>query len=389
MKTATKNMQKGKKITNHSFWETQSYLTDIDLIVIGSGIVGLSSAISFKEANKKAKIIILERGIFPTGASTKNAGFACFGSVSELISDVKNSSKDQVLQTVEMRIKGLEILRNRLRDKNIDFKNYGGYELFDDTTKYNKCISEINGLNKDLFSFTKQKQTYKIDPNKIKSFGLNNIIGVINNTKEGQIDTGKMMINLLKYASNIGILILNSIEVKTVIDIKTNVILDTNIGEIKSKKVIVATNGFANELLKIKDIKPARAQVLITKPIPNLKIKGTFHYNEGYVYFRNIGNRILLGGGRNIDFEIETSTDFKLNTKIQTYLNTFLKNVILPNQEFEIEQRWAGIMGIGSEKKPIIKAVTKNVICAVRMGGMGVAIGSLVGKIAAEEVIKD
>ena len=46
-------------------------------------------------------------------------------------------------------------------------------------------------------------------------------------------------------------------------------------------------------------------------------------------------------------------------------------------------------MGIGSEKKPIIKAVTKNVVCAVRMGGMGVAIGSLVGKMAAAEVIKD
>lgn len=380
-------MLKDKIITNYSFWESQSFFNDIDLIVIGSGIVGLSAAISYKEKNKKAKIVILERGIFPTGASTKNAGFACFGSVSELVSDIKNSSKDLVLQTVEMRIKGLEILRDRLGDKNIDFKNYGGYELFDDTLKFNECVSEINTLNKDLFSFTKQKNTYIIEQNKIKKFGLNKIKGIINNTKEGQIDTGKMMLNLMKLAAVKGIVILNSIEVKSLIDIKTNVIIDTNIGEIKSKKVIVATNGFANELLDIKDVKPARAQVLITKPIPGLKIKGTFHYNEGYVYFRNIGNRILLGGGRNLDIETETTTDFKLNNKIQIYLNTFLKNIILPSQDIEIDQRWTGIMGIGSEKKPIIKSVSENVVCAVRMGGMGVAIGSLVGKKAVDQIL--
>lgn len=373
---------------NLSFWETQSFLKNIDLVIIGSGIVGLSAALSYKEKNKKGKVVVLERGILPTGASTKNAGFACFGSVSELISDIKKTSEIQVLETVEMRIKGLEILRNRLGDKNIDFKNYGGYELFDDSEKFEECAQKINSLNKDFFKFTKQKQTYLIESNKIKTFGFNSIKGIINNTKEGQIDTGKMMQNLLKLAIAKGVIILNTIEVTNLIDNGNQVSLITNIGLINTKKAIVATNGFANELLKIKDVFPARAQVLITKPIPNLKIKGTFHFNEGYVYFRNIGNRILLGGGRNLDLENETSTEFILNHKIQTYLDIFLKKVILPKQDFEIDQRWTGIMGIGSEKKPIIKSISENVICAVRMGGMGVAIGSLVGKNAVKEILR-
>jgi gamma-glutamylputrescine oxidase len=381
-------MLKDKNILNHSFWETQSYFKNIDLIIIGSGIVGLNAAISYLEKNKSGKVVVLERGILPTGASTKNAGFACFGSVSELISDMKNSSENQVLETVEMRIKGLEILRKRLGDKNIDFKNYGGYELFDNTEKFKECSDKINSLNEVLFKFTKSKQTYLIESNKIKAFGLNSIKGIINNTKEGQIDTGKMMQKLLKLAIEKGAIILNTVEVISLIDNGNLVTLNTNIGIINTKKTIVATNGFANELLKIKDVFPARAQVLITKPIPNLKIKGTFHYNEGYVYFRNIGNRILLGGGRNLDFENETSTEFILNHKIQTYLDTFLKNVILPKQDVEIEQRWTGIMGIGSEKRPIIKSISENVICAVRMGGMGVAIGSLVGKKVVKEMLR-
>jgi gamma-glutamylputrescine oxidase len=50
--------------------------------------------------------------------------------------------------------------------------------------------------------------------------------------------------------------------------------------------------------------------------------------------------------------------------------------------------RWSGIMGIGPSKSPVIQQVNENVFCAVRMGGMGVAIGSLVGESGAEMVLK-
>ena len=45
-------------------------------------------------------------------------------------------------------------------------------------------------------------------------------------------------------------------------------------------------------------------------------------------------------------------------------------------------------MGVGNEKKPIIKPISNNVIAAVRMGGMGIAIGSKVGEIVAK-ILKD
>ena len=379
-------MQEINKISNFSFWETQAYLKNIDLIIIGSGIVGLNAAISFKEKNQKSKVVVLERGILPHGASTKNAGFACFGSVSELQSDIKNSNEDLVWETVEMRVKGLELLRNRLGDKNIDYKQYGGYELFDSVYKFNKCADSITYFNKQLKTITKSDNTYSVKNKKVKQFNFKTIEGLILNKKEGQINTGQMMQHLIKLAISKGIVILNSIEVKSIEDIKTGVKVKTNIGEIESKQLIVATNGFANELLNIKDLKPARAQVLVTKPIEGLKLKGTFHYDEGYYYFRNIGKRVLFGGGRNLDFKTETSSAFELNSKIQKHLDHLLKTVILPDTTYEVEQRWCGIMGVGSEKRPIIKKISPNVVCAVRMGGMGVAIGSLVGKLAIEEL---
>lgn len=372
--------------TNFSFWETQTYFNNIDLIIVGSGIVGLNAAISYKEKHKKAKVVVLERGVLPHGASTKNAGFACFGSVSELLSDLKKSEEDLVWQTVEMRIKGLALLKKRLGDKQIDYKELGGYELFDNKVRFEECHNSIDYFNKKVSSLTGSKNTYIIENKKIDTFQFKQIEGLILNKKEGQIDTGKMMLNLIQLALSKGIIILNSITVKKITDLNTNVALETSVGELKAKHIIVATNGFAKELLQIKDVKPARAQVLVTKPIDNLKIKGTFHYDEGFYYFRNIGKRVLFGGGRNLDFEKETSSEFELNAKIHNRLEKLLKTVILPETSFEIEQRWCGIMGVGDEKKPIIRSISPNVVCAVRMGGMGVAIGSLVGKLAVDEL---
>ena len=65
-------------------------------------------------------------------------------------------------------------------------------------------------------------------------------------------------------------------------------------------------------------------------------------------------------------------------------LERLLKEVILPNTPHEIDYSWAGIMGVGETKNPIIKNISNNIICAVRLGGMGVAIGTIVGKKAAE-----
>jgi glycine/D-amino acid oxidase-like deaminating enzyme len=115
-----------------------------------------------------------------------------------------------------------------------------------------------------------------------------------------------------------------------------------------------------------------------------LSIKGTFHLDEGFYYFRNIHDRILFGGGRNLDFATETTTEISVTDLIQKQLETYLKEIILPKTPFEIDQRWSGIMGVGHEKKPILKALCNRVYIGVRMGGMGVAIGASVGKTLSE-----
>ena len=64
-------------------------------------------------------------------------------------------------------------------------------------------------------------------------------------------------------------------------------------------------------------------------------------------------------------------------------LDKLLSELILPGIKHKIEHRWSGIMGIGTEKIPIIQFYGKRTLIAVRMGGMGIAIGTWVGEKAA------
>ena len=58
---------------NLSYWEQKEWLQNIDFTIVGSGIVGLSTAVFLKKRFPKSKILVLEKGILPQGASTKNA----------------------------------------------------------------------------------------------------------------------------------------------------------------------------------------------------------------------------------------------------------------------------------------------------------------------------
>lgn len=366
---------------NLSYWEYKTWLSNIDFAIIGSGIVGLSCALSLRKKFPKSKIVIFEKGMLPSGASTKNAGFACFGSISEILEDLKTHSEEELLELVRSRVEGLALLRETLGARTLGYSENGGYELFtkDNAALYEKCIAEVKHVNLLIKTlFPEKNEVFCIKKN---SFGFKNVQNqLIFNKYEGQLDPGKMMNGLLQKIAKKGIFLMNCAEIDSFSPGNDQIWLKLKNSEVFSaKKLFIATNGFAGQFLK-EDINPARAQVLITKPIAGLKVKGTFHLDRGFYYFRNIDNRILLGGGRNLDLKKEETTKAGLTAVVQNRLEELLTTTILPNYPFEIETRWSGIMGVGRQKKPIIKEVAPNVFCGVRLGGMGIAIGSSVGK---------
>ena len=362
-----------------SYWEQNTFLADIDFAVIGSGIVGLSAALAYKRTHPKRKVVVLERGSLPTGASTKNAGFACFGSITELVADLKEYGEDQVLNLLKKRWEGLCKLRERIGEEAMDYRGYGGYELILESDNYQQIKEHIPFFNDRIATLIGEKEVFSKVPYWSKfGFGKEGII--IQNKAEGQIHPGKMMIRLLELARREGITILNGCQVNQLNESDRELQLQCNDFDLHAQQVLIATNGFTKTLIPSVALAPARNQVLITAPIPNLPFEGCFHYDEGYYYFRNIGNRILLGGARNSAPTEETTDQFGVTDLIQSKLKSYLNEIILPNREVTIEHTWSGVLGVGPNKSPIIQKIGERLGLAVRLGGMGIAIGTQVGE---------
>lgn len=367
-----------------SIWERESFLV-YDVIIVGAGITGLSTAISLKESNPGLSVLVLERGTLPTGASTKNAGFACFGSLTELLYDLETLGADNMLALVEKRWNGLMKTRKRLGDGTIDLQVKGGYELLDAGNRGQ--LGRLDELNKLLRPLFKTDVFLRAD-NRLDLFGFKEVSHLIYNPLEGQLHSGKLLKALWRLATHLQVDLLTGTEVTGFEETNAGVEVKTESLRFQCKALALCTNAFTRSLLPDIELKPGRGMVMLLNPVKPLRFEGTFHYQEGFYYFRDYYGKLVFGGGRNLDFEGETTTEFGLNPNIEAELHRLLKEVILPENPYQTELKWSGIMAFGSTRHPIVQQVSEGVFAGVRLGGMGVAIGSMVGEELAQLILK-
>lgn len=351
-----------------SFWEREEWLKSPDLFIVGAGIVGASVALFYKEKYPGHDVVIADRAFAPYGASTRNAGFACIGSISEHLADIKKAGEETVFNRIERRWNGLQLLRKTIGDENMDYIHTGGFEIFKDDKKFARSRDEIDRVNQILEDRIGIKEIYSAT--EYQGYPA------IKNRVEGAINSGMLMRHLHEKLSKAGVRVWWNCPVTSA---KSNRVILNDSFKINPKKVVLAVNGFISKLADL-PVKPARGFVFITKPIPSLKWKAIFHFNEGYVYFRNVGDRLLLGGGRDRAINDETTDQFGINPTIKKYLVDFADHVLKVPSGWEIDMEWSGIMGMTENKEPIIKEIEPNVWVATGLSGMGIAIGMQVAK---------
>jgi glycine/D-amino acid oxidase-like deaminating enzyme len=375
-----------------SVWEKETFFAHKDIIIVGSGLVGLWSAYYLKCLRPELQILIVDKGIIPAGASTRNAGFASLGSPTELLQDARVMGEQRMLEIVAMRYEGLRRIRKVFGKAEIGYERLGGYELINvlQYPKIKQLKNDIGWLNITLRKALKEEKLFRLSDKKIKTFGFKHTAHLVECRAEAQLHSGKLVQALLRKVQGMGVQLMTQVEAKSMDTAGGKITLHTNLAlPLTASQLLICTNAFAGQLLPQLDIVPARGQVLVTSPIKKLPFTGAFHFDEGFYYFRNLDNRVLLGGARNKAMAAEQTTDFATTTLIQNELERFLRDTVLPRQSFTIEHRWSGIMGLGSEKLPIIKKVKKNIFCAVRMSGMGVALAPVVADLVARQMTGD
>jgi glycine/D-amino acid oxidase-like deaminating enzyme len=371
---------------NQSYWHASYYYPQYDVIVVGGGFTGLTAGIEMLKARPLLKVGIIESQIHGTLASSRNAGFMCFGSPTELVADLSKATESEISKLLTLKQLGYHTLLNNLKGKKGIYKKTKAFELFEytDLQKFEEVKERLPQLNSLMQQATGIADYYiaKKSPYNNPSFHW------IHFAHEGQIhpaaalETLKARFLALGGRFHAGIKA-NQIE-RTAqgFCIQTNVSLDFN-----SHELIVANNAFVSQLFPEIKVQPKRAQVLVTESIKNLPYIGNFHMNCGYVYFRNIGNMLLLGGLRNTDFDTEETDELGLNESIQSKLADLAARLI-PHQAITIKHRWSGIMGFHEEGVPRMLRHANGAMVVAGMNGMGTLLGPALGKLAAAELVK-
>jgi glycine/D-amino acid oxidase-like deaminating enzyme len=277
----------------------------------------------------------------------------------------------------------------RLGKDAIGYEPLGGYELL--TEAQMPALAHTEAINNLLAPLLGQRVFQQQDA-KLKHFGFSEQVkALLFNPLEGQIHTGKMMQRLQHYVQQKGAQILSGAEVAHIQSSTQGVEASVNIPfekqktlDFKAKKIFVCTNAFSKQLFPHLDLQPGRGQVLMTGPVADLPFRGAFHFEEGYYYFRNVGQAVLFGGGRHRAMEAESTTEIAVSDFIMDDLEEKLRTFILPHRSFEIQERWAGVMAFNTARKPILEEVDKGILLGLCLNGMGVAIGTEVGARLAE-----
>ena len=365
---------------NRSFWESELYDRKFDLIIVGAGLTGQSCAYFFKKHNPEKKVLVVDRGFYPIGASTRNAGFACFGSVTEHMADMQIEEEAKIIDRIRRRINGLQLLRETLGDENIHYREPGAFEIFTDSEIYEQAVDHLGVCNRWLREAAGLDEVYQTSKH--------NGFQAISIKYEGCLHPGKMMRTLYEKNVESGVEFRWQTQVKSIDQKEAALSLESGL-EIKAEQLVIATNSFTSSLMDDVKINPGRGFVFVTKPIPDLKWKGTYHFDKGYYYFRGIEeNRFLLGGARSLDIDVETTTEFGKNEKIKNHLISFAIDVLKLPKGWEIEKEWSGIMGFTDTKSPILKRLNNQMVVVAGLSGMGVALGMQLGREAADLIVK-
>jgi len=337
-----------------------------DVVIVGAGYIGLSTAFWISESRPDLKIIVIDRSTLGAGASGRNAGFLTKGSATFYKGLVSDWGFDKALSLSQFAEESLELVyQNILKSSpEIKFEKSTSLTLFQ--TQEMKTNWESPSFNPAQFNFQwkpseelaqsiKQKfvgayeagPEYKINPMQLL------------NTLRASLDSRKIQI----------------IENLSAFQITADGIL-TEYNSIKCKQVVLALNGYFPQFHSaFKDlITPFRAQMMAVELEDDIDSQALHYDSPEKVYWRKSFEKTLLIGGKRLLDEAGEVGDFeKISFKIQTGLESYLKETL--NIRYKVLHRWSGTMGFTEHELPYVTKASAELDAFVIGGFSGHGMG--------------
>lgn len=338
---------------------TQRGNTSADVVIIGAGYVGLSTAYWLTEYNPQLRILILDRSESGSGASGRNAGFLTKGSAAFYNGLISKWGMDKALQI---------------------------YNFADESIKlaYEHVMGQSNTVHEATSSITLfNDQPLLLPPNFGFSLKSESELPEVlkRNFKSGLVSAGEFKVDPMSLLETIRKILQDRDVVfqenSSAFDISQDEVL-TEHNRIRTQQTVLAMNGYMPQFSSLLKgvISPKRAQMLAVTLDEDIQ-SPYLHYDPAEkVYWRRAGEKMIVIGGKRLMDEAGEESEFeKISPVIQNGLEKYLSEKL--NLNFKILKRWSGIMGFTEHELPLIQKINgnKNIFLAAGFSGHGMGFG--------------
>jgi gamma-glutamylputrescine oxidase len=348
-----------------------------DVVIVGGGFIGLSTAYWISEFRPDLKIILLDRSQVGAGASGRNAGFLTKGSATFYKTLSKEWGHEKADHLKSFAEASLELLyQNILKSSpEIKFEKSSSLTLFQ--TEEAKSKWTESSFNPESFGFN------WLDTKEIPEGLQGKFFGAYESGPEYKINPMQLLNTLRATLESRKIQVIENLSAFEL----TPDGVSTEYNRIKCNKVVLALNGYAPEFHKAFKgvILPRRAQMLAVELEDNLNSNALHYDSPERVYWRKTDDKTLIIGGKRLLDEANEEGDFeKISSKIQAGLEKYLEQQL--QVRYKVIHRWSGIMGFTEHELPFITKLDSAMEAYLIGGFSGHGMGF--GFKSAEEMAK-
>ncbi len=162
-------------------------------------------------------------------------------------------------------------------------------------------------------------------------------------------------------------------------------------GDLVAPHVVVALNAYAPALLPslAARVRPVRAQMLATAP-GGRPLAGVWYVDDGHEYLRQLADgTVVLGGARQTAADEEVGLLEAPTARVQGALERFLAAAFPHLAGRPVVRRWAGIMAFTADGLPLVGDVPEvpGALYAAGFNGHGMSLGFVTGRHLARRVL--
>lgn len=348
-----------------------------DVLIVGSGVMGMSIARELAIKNDSLSIAVIDRDVPGLHASYKAGGM--LGAQNEFIEDTP-------LYQLALRSRDyFESLSHTLYKEtniNIDYQAHGLIKMAASRDDIDSLTAQYHFLNK------RDRSVTTLDSSSLRHLSNHTIAynhKAIYIPFDGQINANQYAKALLKSIENKGIERIYHTEVKSIHRLNDAFKVLTTNQILLSKKVIVAGGAWSHQLLADYEIEPkvtgVKGEVLLLEH-PDLKLEQTLFMTNGCYIVPKRGNRFLVGATSYVD-------DYTVGTSVEgeNWLMRQACKYIPLLSSSRLIHKWSGIRPYTDNEWPIMDEIDEDLYIVTGHYRNGILLSPIIGKLMAEWIV--